>query len=263
VQTVEIFVLLKQVPATESLIGIADDGISIKTDDIKWVINPYDEYAIEEALQIKKAHGGSVTIVSIGSEKTVEAIRTALAMGADKGILINDPDAAGYDGLSIARIIAAVLKEVPFDLIIAGQRAVDYDNYQVGVATAEFLDIPNISLVIKQEISDSTIRCHRTIEGGTVILEAPLPALFTTQRGLNEPRYASLPGIMKAKKKPIDIKTIADIGLDTAGIGGSMTRIVAMKPPPERKGGTIITGDSAQAKAAELVRVLHEEAKVL
>ena len=118
-------------------------------------------------------------------------------------------------------------------------------------------------MVIKQEISDSTIRCQRTIEGGTVILEAPLPALFTTQRGLNEPRYASLPGIMKAKKKPIDIKTIADIGLDTAGTGGSMTRVVAMKPPPERKGGIKITGDSAQAKAAELVRVLHEEAKVL
>ena len=259
----EIFVLLKQVPATESLIEIADDGISIKTDDIKWVINPYDEYAVEEALQIKEAHGGSVTIVSVGSEKTVEAIRTAMAMGADKGILINDPDSLGYDGLSIARIIAAVLKEVPFDLIIAGQRAVDYDNYQVGAATAEFLDIPNISMVIKQEISDSTIRCQRTIEGGTVILEAPLPALFTTQRGLNEPRYASLPGIMKAKKKPIDIKTIADIGLDTAGTVGSMTRVVAMKPPPERKGGIKITGDSAQAKAAELVRVLHEEAKAL
>jgi electron transfer flavoprotein beta subunit len=263
VQTVEIFVLLKQVPATESLIGIADDGISIKTDDIKWVINPYDEYAVEEALRIKEAHGGSVTIVSVGSEKTVEAVRTALAMGADKGILINDPAAAGYDGLSIARIIAAALKEVPFDLIIAGQRAVDYDNYQVGAATAEFLDIPHISMVINQEITDSTIRCHRTIEGGTVILEAPLPALFTTQRGLNEPRYASLPGIMKAKKKPIDIKTIADIGLDTAGIGESLTRIVAMKPPLERKGGIIITGDSAQAKAAELVRVLHEDAKVL
>jgi len=122
---VEIVVLLKQVPATESLIRIADDGVSIKTDDIKWVINPYDEFAVEEALQIKEAHGGSVTIISVGPEKTTEAIRTALAMGADKGILINDPAAARWDGLSTARILAAVLKQTPFDLIIAGQRAVD------------------------------------------------------------------------------------------------------------------------------------------
>jgi len=146
---VEIVVLLKQVPATESLIGIADDGVS---DDIKWVINPYDEFAVEEALQIKEAHGGSVTIISVGPEKTTEAIRTALAMGADKGILINNPAAAGCDGLSTARILAAVLKETPFDLIVAGQRAVDDDNFQVGPATAEFLSIPNISMVIKQEI---------------------------------------------------------------------------------------------------------------
>ncbi|MGD2029913.1 MAG: electron transfer flavoprotein subunit beta/FixA family protein [Desulfobacterales bacterium] len=259
----EIAVLLKQVPATESLIQIADDGTSIKTDDIKWVINPYDEFAVEEALQIKEVHGGSVTIISVGPEKTTEAIRTALAMGADKGILISDPAAEGCDGLNTARILAAVLRETPFDLIIAGQRAVDDDNFQVGPAVAEFLSIPNISMVIKQEIIDAKIRCHGTIDGGTVILEAPLPALFTTQRGLNEPRYASLPGIMKAKKKPIDIKTLADIGLEADRIGKSLTRIVAMQTPPERKGGRMITGDSAQAKAAELVRILHEEAKVI
>jgi electron transfer flavoprotein beta subunit len=263
VNRVEIVVLLKQVPATESLIRVADDGISIKTDDIKWVINPYDEFAVEEALQIKEAHGGSVTIISVGPEKTTEAIRTALAMGADKGILINDPAAAHCDGLSTARILSAVLKETPFDLIIAGQRAVDDDNFQVGPAVAEFLGIPNISMVIKQKIIDSKIRCHGTIDGGTVILEAPLPTLFTTQRGLNEPRYASLPGIMKAKKKPIDIKTLADIGLDADRIGKPLTRIVAMQTPPERKGGRMITADSAQAKAVQLVRILHEEAKVI
>jgi electron transfer flavoprotein beta subunit len=156
-----------------------------------------------------------------------------------------------------------MLKGIPFDLIIAGQRAVDDDNFQVGPAVAEFLSIPNISMVIKQEIVDSKIRCHGTIDGGTVILEAPLPALFTTQRGLNEPRYASLPGIMKAKKKPIDIKTLEDIGLDADRIGTSLTSIVAMQTPQERKGGKMITGDSAQEKAVELVRILHEEAKVI
>lgn len=259
----EIIVLLKQVPATESLIVIAEDGVSIKTDDIKWVINPYDEFAVEEALRIKEAHGGSVTILSAGPDKTAEAIRTALAMGADKGILINDPIVEGLDGLGIARILAAALKQTPFDLVIAGQRAVDDDNYLVGPATAEYLDIPHISMVIKQEISDKKIKCHRAVEGGTVTLEAPLPVLFTTQRGLNEPRYASLPGIMKAKKKPLEMQTLGDIGIDASQLDGPLTKIKALKPPPERKAGIMIQGDSPDAKAAELVRMLHAEAKVI
>lgn len=259
----EIIVLLKQVPATESFIGIADDGLSIKTEDIKWVINPYDEFAVEEALRIKEAQGGSVTIVSAGQGRAVEAIRTALAMGADKGILIKDPVVDNCDALGIARILAAAVKDLQFDLIIAGQRAVDDDNFQVGTAVAEFLGIPNISLVIKEEIADGKMKCQRTVEGGTVVLEAPLPALFTTQRGLNEPRYASLPGIMKAKKKPLDIKSFSDIGIDASEIGEPKSKILAMKLPPEREGGRIIKGDSSQSIAAELVNALHKEAKVL
>ncbi len=259
----EIIVLLKQVPATESFIEIADDGVSIKTDNIKWVVNPYDEFAVEEALKIKENHGGTVTILSLGPEKAAEAIRHGLAMGADKGVLINDPATRGCDALCTARIIASALRDIPYDLIIAGQRAVDDDNYTVGTAVAEFLGIPNISMVIKEEIADGKIRCHRTVEGGTVTLEAPLPALLTTQRGLNEPRYTSLPGIMKAKKKPIDIKTLADIGLDPAIAGEYKTKILEMKLPPERKAGRMIEGGSALEKAAELVRALHEEAKVI
>ncbi|MEA3416644.1 MAG: electron transfer flavoprotein subunit beta/FixA family protein [Thermodesulfobacteriota bacterium] len=258
-----IVVLLKQVPSTESFIEIADDGVSIKTDDLKMVINPYDEFAVEEGIRLKEVHGGSVTILSVGREKTTESIRTALAMGADSGVLIQDPAIEGCDSLGIARILAAALKEIPFDLIIAGQRAVDDDGFQVGVAVAEYLKIPHVSMVIKEKIIDGKIRCHRTVEGGTVILEAPLPALFTTQRGLNEPRYASLPGIMKAKKKPLDIKTLADIGLDAEKAGKPMTRIMSMKYPPEREGGTIIEGDFAQAKAAALVKILHEKARVI
>jgi electron transfer flavoprotein beta subunit len=259
----EIVVLLKQVPSTESYVEIAEDGVSIKTEDIKWVINPYDEIAVEEALRIREAQGGSVTILSVGTDKAVEAIRTALAMGADKGILINDPEARNCDSLGIARILCAALKDISFDLIIGGHRAVDHDNYQVGPTVAEFLDIPNISFVIKAEITDGKIKCHSTVEGGTVVVEAPLPVLFTTQRGLNEPRYASLPGIMKAKRKPLDTKTLADIGLDTETLGKPKTRILSMQLPAERKGGRIIEGDSAQAKAAELVKLLHEEAKVV
>lgn len=259
----EIIVLLKQVPSTESFIGISENGLSVKTGDVKWVINPYDEFAVEEALRVKEAHGGTVTILSVGPEKAVEAIRTALAMGADKGILINDPAAYNCDGLQTAKILAAVIKGTPFDLIIAGQRAVDWDNYVVGSAVAEFLNIPAVTMVMKEAIADSRITCSRTVEGGMVVVEAPLPALITTQRGLNEPRYASLPGIMKAKKKPLEIKSLKDIGLDAAGIGAPKTKIISLKYPPERKGGKMIAGETAADKAKALVKALHEEAKVV
>jgi electron transfer flavoprotein beta subunit len=259
----EVIVLLKQVPSTESFVGISENGLSVKTGDVKWVINPYDEFAVEEALRVKEAHGGSVTILSIGPEKAVEAIRTALAMGADKGILINDPAAYNCDGLQTAKILAAVIKNMPFDLIIAGQRAVDGDNYMVGSAVAEFLNIPAVTMVMKEAIADGRITCSRTVEGGMVVVEAPLPALITTQRGLNEPRYASLPGIMKAKKKPLEIKSLKDIGLDAAGIGAPKTKIISLKYPPERKGGKMIAGETAADKAKALVKALHEEAKVV
>ena len=261
----EIVVLVKQVPDTESLIEIAADGVSIKKQDIKWVMNPYDEIAVEEALQVREAQGGAVTIVSMGGQKAVETIRTALAMGADKGIHINDPAAEGSDALATARILAAALKEIPYELIIAGHRAVDEDNYQVAAAVAEFLNIPQISMVIKAELLDGKIRCERTIEGGTVTVEAALPALFTTQRGLNEPRYASLPGIMKAKKKPVDVKTVADLGIDagTVGEANRKVKIKALNFPPQRQAVKMITGDSAPQIAAELIRVLHEDVKIV
>ena len=261
----EIIVLVKQVPDTESLIEIAGDGVSIKTQDIKWVMNPYDEIAVEEALQIRDAQGGAVTIISMGGQKAVETIRTALAMGADKGVHINDPAAEGSDALATAKILAAAVKENPYDLIIAGHRAVDEDNYQVAAGVAELLGIPQISMVVKAELLDGKIKCVRTIEGGTVSMEASLPALFTTQRGLNEPRYASLPGIMKAKKKPVDVKTIADLGLDPATVGADnrKVKVKALNFPPERQAVKMIAGESAQEKAAELVRVLHEETKII
>jgi len=260
---VEIFVLLKQVPATDAPVKIADDGVSIRTEGIKWVINPYDEFAVEEALQIKQAHGGTVTVLSVGTDRTQEAIRTALAMGADKGILIKDDALESTDTLAIARAIAAALTAMPYDLIIAGHRAVDDDKFQVGPAAAEFLGIPHIPFVVKEEVADGKIKCHRTIDGGTALVEAPLPALFTTQRGLNEPRLPSLPGIMKAKSKPLDIKSLADIGLDAGAIGAPLIKIQAMNLPPERKGGKIIEGESPEEKAAALVKALHDDAKVI
>ncbi len=259
----EIVVLLKQVPATDALIEVADDGQSIKTDSVSWVISPYDEFAVEEALRIKADQGGNVTILTVGPKKAQEAIRTALAMGADQGVLIDDPAALATDGLGTAKILAAALKEIPHDLVIAGQRAVDDEGYQVAAAVAELADLPCVNLVIEQKIEDGAICCTRTVEGGTVTIKAPLPMLFTTQRGLNEPRYASLPGVMKAKKKPLEVKTLADIQFDTETLSGPTVETTQLAPPPARDAGRIIEGETAAQKAAELVKALREEAKVI
>ncbi|PID40273.1 MAG: electron transfer flavoprotein subunit beta [Proteobacteria bacterium] len=254
----EIAVLLKQVPATESLIEIADGETAIKPDGINWVINPYDELAVEEALQIREAAGGAVTVFTLGPEKAVEALRTALAMGADTAVRIDTEDK--LDGLATARVLAGELQKGTYDLIIAGHRAVDDDNFLVGPAVAEFMGIPHISMVIRQEVADGKIRCTRTVEGGTMVLETALPALITTQRGLNEPRYASLPGIMKAKKKNIDTRPLSETGTD---LGEPLVQVVGMRLPPQRTAGRIIEGNSAADQAAALVKALKEEAKVI
>ncbi len=255
----EIAVLLKQVPTTESLIDIADDGVSIKTDGINWVMNPYDEMAVEEALQTRDEVGGKVTVFSLGPEKAVAVLRTALAMGADAAVRI-DPEDKILDGIAVAKVIAGELKKDAFDLVIAGHRAVDDDNFQIGPAVAEIMNIPHISMVIEKNIADGKIKCTRTIEGGTIELETALPALITTQRGLNEPRYASLTGIMKAKKKPIDTRLLSETGTDP---GTPMVETIAMRLPPQRQGGRMIDGDSAADKAAQLVKALREEAKII
>lgn len=252
----EIIVLMKQVPATESFIEIAQDGRSIKTDNLNWVINPYDEIALEEAIRIKEAHGGKVTVVTIGRTGAQDAIRTAMAMGVDNGILINDPKALECDSLGTAKILAATIKKIDYDLIIAGQRAVDDDSYVVGPAVAQYLDIPCITLVSQQKISDGKIECERTIDGGMEVVEASLPALLTTQRGLNEPRYTSLPGIMKAKKKKIDTRTLADMEIPSPGDGDSET--LGLKFPSQKRKSRLIEGNSAEEKADRLVKALQE-----
>lgn len=262
-----ILVCLKQVPDTETQIRIAPDGKSIVTDNIKWVMNPFDEYAVEEALRLKEKFGGQATIVAVGPKRVTESIRTALAMGADKGILVDDPSLAGGDSLGTARVLAAVIKDLDYDIILCGKQGVDDDYGLVGSSLAGLLGIPQISIVVKLEVSEdgSSLRGHREVEGGTLVVETPLPVLITAQKGLNEPRFASLPGIMKAKKKPLDVKTIADLGLDVREVGesGAKIKIMQITPPEERKAGKIIEGDTPQEKAANLARLLHEEAKII
>jgi len=263
---VNIIVCLKQVPDTESQIKIGSDKKSIVTDDIKWVMNPYDEFGVEEALRLKEKFGGQVTVVGLGPKRVTETIRTALAMGADKGILICDDALNGSDSIATAKALAAAIKDLEYDLIFTGQRGVDDDMGTVGAALAEFLGIPQLSLIVKVDVAEDgkSVQVTRPVEGQALIIESSLPALITAQKGLNEPRYASLPGIMKAKKKPLDEKTLADLGLDASefGEGARKLKILEITPPPERGVGKIIGGETPQEKAAELARLLHEEAKV-
>ena len=262
-----ILVCLKQVPDTETQIRIAPDSKAIVTDNIKWVMNPYDEYAVEEALRIKEKFGGEVTIIGVGPQRTTEAIRTALAMGADKGILVDDPALTGTDSLGIAKVLAAVIKGLEYNIILCGKQGVDDDYGVVGANVAELLDIPQVSVVVKLEVSDdgSTIKAHKEVEGGTYVIETTLPALITAQKGLNEPRYASLPGIMKAKKKPLDVKTLADSGIDAGevGEGGAKLQVVELTPPEERAAGKMVDGETPEEKAANLATLLREEAKII
>ena len=263
----DIVVCIKQVPDTETRIKVAPDGKSVVKDDIKWVMNPYDEFGVEEALRIKEKFGGAVTVVGAGPKGVTESLRTAMAMGADKGILISDPALEGSDSLGTAKALAAAIKDLDFDLVFTGQRGVDDDMGVVGAALAEFLDIPQLSLIVKVEVAEDggSVKVHRPVEGRTLVIESGLPALITAQKGLNEPRYASLPGIMKAKKKPLEEKTLADLGLDPSEFGEAARklRILALTPPPQREAGRIIEGETPEEKAAELARLLHEEAKVI
>jgi electron transfer flavoprotein beta subunit len=264
---VNIIVCLKQVPDTETQIKIGQDGKSIVEEDIKWIMNPYDEFGVEEALQLKEKFGGEVVVVGLGPKRVTESIRTALAMGADKGILITDPALEGSDSLSVAKALAAAIKGLEFDMIFTGQRGVDEDNGIVGAALAEFLDIPQVSVVTKLEVSEDgqSVKASRPVEGEVLVIESGLPVLITAQKGLNEPRYASLPGIMKAKKKPLDEKTLSDLGLDASefGEGARRLQVMELSPPPQREAGRVIEGESPEQKAAGLVKVLREEAKVI
>jgi len=249
------------VPDTETLIKIDGSGTGIATDGVKWVMNPYDEFAVEEALKQKeKAGAGNVTIVSLGPDRAIEAIRTALAMGADNGIHIQDADfAAKADPYAIASVLAAAIKGVAdVKAIWCGKQAIDDDAAQVPAILGEMLGIPVVTMVVKFENAGDKAVVTREIEGGQAVVEVPFPVILTAQKGLNEPRYASLPGIMKAKKKPVDVKTAADLG----GVAAK-TIIKSMTLPPARQAGKKIEGDDADVKAAALAKALNEEAKVI
>jgi electron transfer flavoprotein beta subunit len=250
---VKIAVCVKRVPDTEARIKIASDGRSIDEAGVKFILNPYDEFAIEEALRLKDAAGGGeVVVVSLGGDASQETIRTALAMGADRGVLLKT-DRVPPDPLPAARALAEELTVGGYDLVLFGKFAADDYHYATGAMVAELLGVPSVTAISKLAIADGKGTAEREIEGGVEVVEFTLPAVLTAEKGLNEPRYPALKGIMAAKKKPLEVKPVtpAEAGFE----------VLALAPPPERKEGRIV-GEGADAVPA-LIEALRLEAKVL
>ena len=261
----KIAVLIKQVPNSEAKIRVGADGRSIDTDGVEYVVNPYDEYAMEAALQAKEKFGGEVVVLGLGGAKVEESLRQCLALGADQAVVLRDPAFDGSDSLGVARILATALKAVEPNLVLCGKVGIDRDAASVGVMVAELLDLPHVSVVTELEwIGETSCKVGREIEGGSETLEVRLPAVLAANKGLNEPRYASLKGIMMAKKKPMEVKDAAALGIDigTVGSAAALTQIVKMEPPAERAAGRMLQGEPAQM-VQDLVKLLKDEAKVL
>ena len=259
-QCMKVYVCLKQVPDTESKIKVAADGKSIDSTGIKWILCPYDEFAVEESIRFKEKNAGAtICAVSAGPDRVVDALRTALAMGCDEAINIALPENA--DSYLTAKSLArAITKSGTPHLIFTGKQAIDDDAAQVHQAMAEFLSLPAVTVVLKAEYSASSVKLDREIEGGAIEkYEVATPCVIAAQKGMNEPRYASLPNIMKAKKKEIKKLTLAELDLTDTDTKVSYS---AMQLPAERGACKMISGDVA-AQAKELVRLLHEEAKVI
>lgn len=252
-------VCVKQVPDTETKIRIAPDGASIVEADVNWIVSPYDEFAIEEALKQKEAKGGEVVLLSLGPDRAQTALRTGLAMGADSAVHVK---AETPDTLSTARALAAAVKKIGgFDLVFTGQQGVGGDNSQIPGLLAELLDVPQVTTVVKLELGDGKATAEREVEGGREVWETTLPAVISAQKGLNEPRYASLKGIMAAKKKTIETWDAAALGLGEGDLK-ARTKVTALELPPARAAVKMIQGD-ADTQVKELLRLLHEEAKVI
>ncbi len=252
-------VCIAQVPDTEAKIKVAAGGKTIDEAGVKFIVSPYDEFALEEAIKLKEAKGGDVTVLTCGPDRAAQALRECLARGATKAIHIKS-DLDGVDPLGVARILAAAIKAQPFDLVFLGKMGVGTDNALVGPMLAELLDLPQLNVVTKVEFGDGTVKAHREIEGGEEVIEAPLPALITAQKGLNEPRYASLKGIMAAKKIAIETKTVADLGLSDAEVKGRIV-IESLEMPPEKAAGRKVDGSDPAAAAKEIVQYIQSEAK--
>ena len=258
----KIIVCVKVVPDTASRLKVAEDGKNIVQSDLTWIISPYDEFAIEEGLKLREKHTGEVVLVSIGPERVVAGLRTGLAMGADAAHQIWDPAFESLDGAGRATVLAAAIKHLGgADVVLCGHQGVGDDDSQTAGLLAGALDLPIVSMAIKLDIEGTTAVIEREVEGGVEVWDAALPAVITAQKGLNTPRYAGLKGIMAAKKKSMGVLDAATLGV-TASALALRTERQSIAQPAERPVVKLIQGDP-KAQAKELIRLLHEEAKVI
>ena len=255
-------VCVSHVPDTEARIKIAAGGKAIDEAGIKFIVSPYDEFALEAAIRVKEAKGGDVTVLTFGPDRAAQALRECLARGATKAMHVKG-ESGNADSLGIAKVLAAAIKTIPHDLVFLGKQGVGTDNALVGPMVAELLGYPQVNVVTHLEAGDGKITAHREIEGAEEIIEASTPVVITAQKGLNEPRYASLKGIMAAKKIPIDTKTVADIGVDEADVYNKRIVLVALELPPEKSGGRKVDGADPAVAAKEIIKYIREEAKAL
>jgi electron transfer flavoprotein beta subunit len=254
--SLNIVVLVKQVPDTESERALVPGAGTLDRAAADGVINVLDEYAIEEGLRIAEAHGGEVTILSVGPAKASESIRKALSMGADKAVHVLDDGIAGSDALATSAVLAAALGQAGFDLVIAGAESTDARTGVIPAMLAERLGVPQLTLASKVDIAGTEVTVRRVNDEGLDVVAAPLPALVSVLEKINEPRYPSFKGIMAAKKKPVQTLSLADLGVpaQAAGLGGSLTSVVDFAARPPRAAGVIVKdeGDGGVKAAAFL-----------
>ena len=260
----KIVVLIKRTPDTEAVIKVDEDK-KIDNSSFKYIINPYDEYAVEEALRIKEKNSAEVIVASFGPQKSKECLLKALAMGADKAVHIACEDIDMLDSLTTAKVIAAMLKKEQADIILCGRQGIDDDNMHVGVMVAELMNLPHVNGVTKVELLDKEIRLDREIEGGQKEhYLANLPVVIGAHKSLNKPRYASLPGIMKAKRKPYTVLSLEDLGFDYSSlIKANRVVTVAHSMPPEKPKGEILKDEPLEVMVDKMVSFLRNEAKVI
>lgn len=259
----KIAVCIKVVPDTETKIAVAADKSGIETAGVRFITSPYDEYAVEEALLQKQKHGGETTVFSMGGPECADALRDALARGIDNAVHLQDPAFVNLDSLSTARVLAAAIKSGGFDLILLGQQGAGADNGQVPSMLAELLDLPQATVITKLEIEQDKFTARREIEGAHETVEGSLPAVISTQKGLNEPRYPGIKGVMAARRKQIAVMNAEALGLSgKVGSAQCAVQLVEMALPPERPQGHMLEGD-VDNQVKTLVHLLKTEAQVI
>lgn len=259
----KIAVCIKAVPDTEARIQIASDKTNIEVGGIKFIASPYDEFAIEEALKLKEKHGGETVAFSVGGAEATEVLRDSLARGIDSAVHIQDAQLVNLDPLSTAKVLAAAIKDGGFDVVACGWQGVGGDNSQVPSMLAELLNWPQVNVITKFEIEGGNFKAQREIEGAHETVEGPLPVVISAQKGLNEPRYPSIKGVMAARRKEIATKDAAALGLSgTVGTAQAKMKVRELQAPPARPQGRILEGETDD-KVKTLVNLLRTEAQVI